>query len=150
MRKTATVTIEDEGRDKGKVFVLTEMPASQAERWANQVFFHLAATGIDVGDAPRHGIVGIAIVGLKAIFSIPFDIADPLLNEMFGCVAIKPSDRAEPRPLVEEDIQEVTTRWKLRGEVLALHAGFSSAVALWEWMRETAKTVSQQASPDQP
>ena len=33
-RKTANVTISAAGRDQGKVFVLREMPASQAERWA--------------------------------------------------------------------------------------------------------------------
>ena len=33
-RKTQTYTIDSGGRDKGKTFLITEMPATKAEDWA--------------------------------------------------------------------------------------------------------------------
>ena len=41
MRKETFVTIETEGRDQGKVYKITEMPAAQAEWWGTR--FMLAA-----------------------------------------------------------------------------------------------------------
>lgn len=35
-RKVEQVVIEAEGREQGKTFILTEMPAIVAERWATQ------------------------------------------------------------------------------------------------------------------
>ena len=50
------------------------------------------------------------------------------MAEMFKCVRIYPDPRSHPgvlRELVEDDIEEIATRVKLRMEVLNLHLGFS-------------------------
>ena len=130
MRKTKRVMITADGRDKGKMFLITEMSASQAERWAFRVFQALARTGIDV---PEHvsnsGIAGMAIVGLKALGNMPLHEASDLMEEMFACIKIvRDTDHPDMAfGLMEEDIEEVATRVELRTEVFELHTGFSLA-----------------------
>ena len=131
-RKTATVTIEAEGRDLGKVFLLREMPASQAEKWAARAFLAMARSGIDIpDDLAGAGLAGIAAVGLKAIGGLGFAEAEPLMDEMFACIQIIP-DPVRPavvRALVESDTEEISTRLRLRKEVFGLHVDFSGLAA---------------------
>lgn len=131
-RKTATVTIDAEGRDLGKVFLLREMPASQAEKWAARAFLAMARSGIDIpDDLAGAGLAGIAAVGLKAIGGLGFAEAEPLMDEMFACIQIIP-DPARPavvRALVESDTEEISTRLRLRKEVFGLHVDFSGLAA---------------------
>lgn len=132
MRKTARITISAEGRDRGKTFVLTEMPAAQAEKWAFRALLLAAQSGAEVGNA-LSGMAGIAVVGIEAIMGgVRFADLEPLLDEMFSCVQAAP-DPNHPevvRKLVEDDTEEITTRAQLRAEVFALHTGFSFADAL--------------------
>jgi len=44
-RKTATVTISAEGRDKGKTFFLTEMSAERSEEWGERALLALVRGG---------------------------------------------------------------------------------------------------------
>lgn len=131
-RKTANVTIDDDGRDRGKVFVLTELPASRAEAWAYRALLALIAGGVEVPDGfEKMGMAGMAEIGIRALSSLKWDVAEPLLAEMWECVRIMP-DASKPqliRNLIEEDIEEISTRIKLRAEVWALHADFLKAVA---------------------
>lgn len=128
-RKVAEVTITDEGRDRGKVFVLTEMPASQAERWAARALLAMTRGGADIpDDIASEGMLGFAKVALNMLGHMTIEDADALMREMFTCVQTKPSPHQQPlivRPLVEDDIQEVATRFKLRMELIVLHTGFS-------------------------
>lgn len=130
MRKEKYVTIDAEGRDKGKMFFIKEMPASQAERWAFRAFQALARTGADLPDTVAgSGMAGIAVVGLKALGTMPYLEAVELMEEMFSCIRIV-RDKNHPEtafPLMEEDIDEISTRLFLRGEVFELHTGFSFA-----------------------
>lgn len=132
MRKTETITIDTEGRDKGKVFLITEMAADPAERWAIRAFFALMNTGVDLpDDIADQGMAGIAAIGLKALGMLPFEAAEPLLAEMWTCVQIVP-DPAKPglvRKLIPEDIEEVGTRVQLRKAVFGLHTGFFTSAA---------------------
>jgi hypothetical protein len=126
-RKTLTYTVTDEGRDQGKVFILTEMAASQAERWALRALTALAASGMEIpDDIASAGLAGVARLGIQAIGGLPWDKAEPLLNEMFACITIQPDPaRANiNRPLIEDDIEEIATRLRLRVEWWKLHMGF--------------------------
>jgi hypothetical protein len=126
MRKVMDYTVEAEGRDKGKVFQLTEMSAAQAERWALRAFQALARAGVDLGEVMGGGMQGLASAGLRAFAFLPFHEADPLLSEMFACVKVKPNPNAV-RELVDDDIEEISTRLTLRAEVLKLHTDFLRA-----------------------
>ena len=131
-RKTLQYTVQDEGRDKGKVFVITEMSASQAESWASRAILALMAGGVELPEGfDRFGMAGIAELGIKALARLKWEDAQPLLDEMWACVQILPNP-AKPniiRALIEEDIEEVATRVKLRMEIWSLHVGFSRADA---------------------
>lgn len=131
-RKTAKYTVEADGRDKGKVFVLNELPASQGERWAIRAVLALINNGVDLPEGfDRMGMAAMAELGIRAISGLKWDIAEPLLDEMWQCVEIQP-DPTKPltRKLVEEDIEEISTRITLRMEVFKLHTDFLQAVAL--------------------
>jgi len=125
-RKVETIYIEDEGRDKGKCFVITEMSAYQAERWALRAISALIKAGFEIPDETA-GMAGIAAAGFEAFGKIDFDLAEPLLNEMFDCVKIKPSEKAPSRNLLEDEIEEVKTLLTLRMAVFKLHVNFSTA-----------------------
>lgn len=135
-RKTTTVTIDstDPGnRDVGKQFVITELPATVAEKWAARALNALLASGLEIpDDLARQGMRGLAasgLAGLQSFSGVPWNLAEPLLDEMMACVQIVP-DPTRPgviRPLVETDIEEVTTRFTLRGEWLGLHFSFFKA-----------------------
>lgn len=132
-RKTKNVTIAAEGRDAGKTFVLTEMPATRAEKWAVRALLSLSRSGLDISDdAMSRGAAALIGVGLHAILSVQFDDAEPLLDEMMECVSVMPDPKtpAIVRPLVEDDTEEVATLLLLRSEVIELHVGFSVIAAL--------------------
>jgi hypothetical protein len=132
MRKTLTYTVTAEGRDKGKVFLITEMPASQAEEWATRALFTAMNYGVEIPDELLSaGLAGLAALGMKSLAKVPYDMVKPLFDEMMGCVQIVP-DRANPqyaRPLLEDDVEEVSTRLMLRKATLTLHLDFFLAAA---------------------
>lgn len=138
-RKTKTVTITDEGRDKGKKFFIKEMSTNQAEDWAARAISALLSSGVDIPDNIQNaGMATIATVGLTALGKIHFDLLKPLMDEMFTCIQFDMSciggtgtrDIQEGDGINIEDggdIEEIKTRLTLRKEVLELHLGFSIA-----------------------
>lgn len=139
MRKTQTVTITAPGRDEGKTFLLTEMPASQAEQWAIRAVFAMGKSNVDIPmDAVYAGWAVVATVGLKALLGAPYDEARPLLDEMMAC--IQSVQESGTRPLIESDIAEISTRMFLRDEVFRLHANFS--------IRETLSSIRSVLASD--
>ena len=131
-RKQLDIVISAEGRDKGKMFQITEMPASKAEKWAIRTMLALGKSGVDIpDDLGAQGMAGIASLGIRALTSLNYDDAEPLLAEMFDCVKCVP-DPTRPevtRALIEDDIEEVATRLLLRKDILSLHIDFFTAVA---------------------
>lgn len=127
MRKTATYVVQDEGRDKGKTFVITEMSAAKTERWAMRAFTVLMRHNVDVGEVRANGgIEEIARAGFGALTTLKFDEVEDLLDEMFDCVVIVPDPKKPEitRPIIEDDIEEVLTRLKIREAVFKLHTDF--------------------------
>ncbi|WP_313622835.1 hypothetical protein [Achromobacter sp.] len=121
------MTIAAEGRDKGKVFVLTELSAYDAEDWAGRALFALMNAGVEIpANIAEAGLAGVAAMGIKAIAKLPFDSAKPLLDKMMDCVQIQPSPEVT-RDLIAGDIEEVATLLTLRQKVLGLHMDFFTA-----------------------
>lgn len=157
MRKTATITITAEGRDKGRVYFLTEMSSHNTEDWALRVFLALGKAGItlpagidweEVKNEPSAFMALIASTGFNIFGGIsPYDVA-PILAEMMQCVQIIP-DPSRPqvvRSLVDDDIDEVATRIQLRKEVVALHTDFFSGESvsrLLSTIREFVASITQ-------
>jgi hypothetical protein len=134
-RKEATVVIETDNRDKGKIFRIREMSAQRAEAWASRLLLTLANHGAEVpSNFFDTSMAGLAVMGVYGLTHVPWSEAKPLLDEMMACVRIQPS-AAHPqvvRDLIDrgddgDDIEEVATRLHLKDEVLKLHLGFSVA-----------------------
>lgn len=132
VRKTSFVTIPDNppgNRDAGKLFKIVEMPASQAELWAMRALQAIARSDVDIPDTIRgSGMAGIAYMGLRGFSKLPFEELRDLMDEMFGCVQIcRTKDQNIAAPIIEADIEEVSTRMYLREKIFELHTGFSFA-----------------------
>jgi hypothetical protein len=125
-RKSKTITINTEGRDKGKSFFIEEWSAKRIERWSYRVLAALGATGADMsGFVGGSGMQGLARAGFDNLLRIDPEVGWDLLDELMTAVAIPLPNGT--RPLVEEDIAEFATRAFLKMEVLTLHMGFSKA-----------------------
>lgn len=154
-RKEATVTIPASAgnRDAGKTFHLTEMPAAKAEKWATRALLALSRSGVDLDpDILKSGIAGIAVAGIRAITSIAFFDAEPLLDEMLTCVEVIP-DPTKPmirRPLVDNDVDEVSTLLLLRSEVINLHVGFSITAELSKLGAAAKADFNSKSTPTSP
>lgn len=126
-RRQLTVTIADDNRDKGKVFRITELPVIKAEEWALKALLVLGRSGVDLTpEALAGGFLTIGAMGLRALYGMNFVDAKPILDEMLDCIEIlpDPNNRTVARKLVDGDIEEVATLFRLRREVLELHLGF--------------------------
>ena len=129
-RKELTVTIPFDGRDKGKVFHITEWDSETAETWGIRSIAAVAKSGRAIPDAIKGtGMMGIATMGLQAMMDIDTEIVIRLLNELLECVKYQPDPKQEAvrRPLIRDDIEEVRTRLFLKAEVFQLHTGFTFA-----------------------
>lgn len=125
--KTKEITIE-KGRDAGTKFLITEMPVAKADNWAMRALGVLARSGIETPDA-NTGLVGVAQMGMSAFSQVKTEEVIPLLDELLDCVQIIP-EGGQPRPLDLNinDVQDFTTLWALRKEVLHLHIDFLQGV----------------------
>jgi hypothetical protein len=129
-RKELKYTVADAGRDQGKVFLITEMPARRAHQWATRVLFGVMNSGLDIPEnILEAGFAGIAAIGVKALGKLPASVAEPLLDELLTCVQVMPDpDRPNVlRGLIDDDTEEIVTIFKLQKEVLALHVDFFTA-----------------------
>lgn len=119
-RHVKTYTVEKSNRDKGKSFVITEMPPRAGHAWATKALFAMLNSGVEIPDElAQQGWAGLAVVGLGGLSRIPYAVAGPMLDELFDCVQIK-LDRST-RALVDEDVEEIPTLFELQKEVLTLH-----------------------------
>jgi len=156
-RRQKLVPITDAGRDKGKLFVVHEMDASQGEWWAIRAILALTRAGVEIPENLQgQGWAGLAILGFRGLLGIKDEDVKPLLDEMWdSCVAYIPDPKdqkiyrgAGPMSvgaLVESDVEEVMTRVQLRSEAFTLHTGFSLAD-----LKSKDSTSSTTTSADSP
>ena len=130
--KSIDVEITAAGRDKGKIFRITEMDAFAAEKWAMKALIVLSPI-IEIDPLLGWGGFvevftnpGLPSTILKNLSKIAFSDAEPLLNEMMSCVEILPMPGRNDikRRLMPGDVREVATIFKLRMEVIKLQLGF--------------------------
>lgn len=132
-RRVQTFTA-DTGRDAGKQFLLTELPADQAEWWAIRVLRGAAAAGVELpADWDKAALGQVAALGFVALAALPESLLKPILDEMFTCVQYKAANPKIPaQDLIDgsgSQIEEVQTRIQLRKAVFCLHWDFSQAGA---------------------
>ena len=148
-RRTKQVPIiADEGsgnRDRGKVFHLQEMSARDAEDWGTRALLALTSAGAEVpDDFQGASMSALATMGVQALSNLKYQDVKPLWDQMFECVRIIPDPRQPQiiRDLVDDDIEEVSTRLFLRKEIVELHVNFSRLASL-------SASLSGQAEADQ-
>lgn len=122
MRKEIEVKI-DEGRDAGKVFKITEMPAFQMDRWATRAL-------IALGKSQKGGIAALGSMSIQDVLSafaeLDYEKTEPLLQELLECCSFVKDGTYIPlkRDMVDSIVEEWATLFKLRMEALKLNVGF--------------------------
>jgi len=142
-RKTKTLVIES-GRDQGKSFLITEMPVTRADKWANKALCNLLKAGIDpkavnvnllintidpnqeVKIDRMGGMLELATLLGRAVGGIPYEILQDLKDELIDeCVQIIPSG-GSPRQFlsIDDELESLLTLESLRKEAFLLHIDF--------------------------
>lgn len=133
------VTITEEGPDKGKTFVIRQMPLIQGDRWANRVALALCKSGVDISGLTQKGkggktefvglldIASVINIALKALGGVEDDVAQALLDELMKHVSLKLPSGDTRGVMVETDIASISTLWKLRIEAIKVNLDFLKA-----------------------
>lgn len=128
-RKTEIVIVSEGGRDKGKNFVLTEMPAVQGERWATQALSLISKAGQKLpAGAEGAGMAGLAVVPMNAL-PVLQALQDPSLDAWWECVKYQHQPNHPLQTIFQGEacqIEEIGTVNLLRMKVLEMHIGFFS------------------------
>lgn len=139
-RKTKTVTIES-GRDQGKSFLITEMPVTKADKWANTALLAMMRGGVDVGNVnfgsirgaitgesidPTGGMLELAKVSIAGLGNVTEEVGQELLDQLINdCIQVIPSGGSARAMLsIDDEIEDLKTLWTLRKEAFLLHIDF--------------------------
>lgn len=151
-RKTKTVVIES-GRDQGKSFLVTEMPVTKADKWANTALLAMMRGGVDVGGVnfplivdtlqssfdevagkkvlrpkidPAGGMLELARISIAGLGNVTETVGQALLDQLIDdCVQVVPTGgAARPMLSVDDEIEDLKTLWTLRKEAFILHIDF--------------------------
>ena len=135
-RKTTRLTIESEGRDKGKTFIITELPALDIERWTVRLVLALGKNGVNLpGVQADSGFAGIAGVLWALVAQVSPDEAESLMATMLA--GLKIDEGRITRDLVADDIEEPETLLQLRMAWVDLHSVFFAKGGRLIWGRLT-------------
>lgn len=133
-RKTCRVTIDADGRDKGKTFVLTELPALDIERWTVRLILALGKNGVSLpGVNVDSGFAGIAGVLWALMAQVSPEEAETLMATMLE--GLKIDEGKITRNLVPDDIEEAETLLQIRLAWVDVHAGFFAKGGRLIWGR---------------
>lgn len=136
-RKTCRLTITDDGRDKGKVFIITELSALDIERWTVRLVLALGKNGVSLPQIQvDSGFAGIAGLLWVLIAQISPEEAENLLATMLE--GLKIDEGKITRDLVPDDIEEADTLLQIRMAWVDLHAGFFAKGGRLIWGRLTS------------
>lgn len=139
-RKTKTVTIES-GRDQGKSFLITEMPVTKADKWANTALLAMMRGGVDVGNVdfgsvrdsitgqsidPTGGMLELARISIAGLGNVTEQVGQDLLDQLINdCIKVVSSSGVARELLsIDEEIEDLKTLWVLRKEAFLLHIDF--------------------------
>lgn len=108
------------GRDAGKKFHITEMSARAGHDWATRALLAMANSGVKIDEETmKRGLAGIASLALEMLGGVQYEKAQPLQSELLKCVTIDYGKG--PRPLIDDDFEEIATIFQLQKEVFMLH-----------------------------
>ncbi|EKS1202916.1 hypothetical protein QA436_000073 [Escherichia coli] len=128
-RKEIPFIVEEEGRDKGKEFLITEMSAWDADTLAQDIFRAMGDSGFSEipADVIAMGCAGLATVGLSVISASSPDVARQLRDRLMSTVDIivtHEGKRQQRKVKGELDFEEVSTIRKLLDKVFQVNFDF--------------------------
>ena len=140
MLKKKEITIVAKNRDEGRKYLLTEMPALQAERWARHAIMAMNREDLDIAaEVAALGMWGFVLGGMQALAGGDVAAVDKLMDEMLPQIQIV--EEAVTRPLGGQgDVWELSTWKTLRQELIELHMGFTFAELALSLKAESAST----------
>ena len=130
--KTKTVTIE-KGRDAGKTFLITEMPAIQADEWAHRLLEQAANSGVDlknvdvlnVNTSSMSGMIEIGAAVFTILGRIPADISRQMKFDLLDrCVKIIPKSGGARSCVWDQEILDFQNYTTLAAQVIGIHVNF--------------------------
>ncbi|MEQ9910991.1 hypothetical protein [Pectobacterium polaris] len=127
-RKEITFIVEEEGRDKGKEFLITEMSAWDADTLAQDIFRAMGEsnyTGIPA-DVIAMGCAGLATVGLSVISASSPEVSRTMRDRLMATVQIVITHNGDKqvREVKSIDFEEVNTIRTLMDKVFKANFDF--------------------------
>ncbi|EKN3386119.1 hypothetical protein ACPSVR_004278 [Yersinia enterocolitica] len=132
-RKQITYTVEDEGRDKGKEFIITEMSAWDAEELSEEIYRAMGHGEFNSlpADVVAMGVAGLATVGISVLAAAPASVSRPISDRILSTVEIVITNEGKDinRAIKPLDFEEISTIRTLKDKVFELNFGFLSLAA---------------------
>ncbi|HDU2632356.1 TPA: hypothetical protein ACHR7L_004671 [Yersinia enterocolitica] len=132
-RKQITYTVEDEGRDKGKEFIITEMSAWDAEELSEEIYRAMGHGEFNSlpADVVAMGVAGLATVGVSVLAAAPASVSRPISDRILSTVEIVITNEGKDinRAIKPIDFEEISTIRTLKDKVFELNFGFLSLAA---------------------
>ncbi|MGX5099867.1 hypothetical protein [Enterobacter cloacae] len=128
-RKEIPFIVEEEGRDKGKEFLITEMSAWDADTLAQDIFRAMGDSRLTEiqADVIAMGCAGLATIGLSVISASSPDVARHLRDRLMSTVDIiitNEGGRQQRKVKGELDFEEVSTIRTLLDKVFQVNFDF--------------------------
>ncbi|MBP8542014.1 MULTISPECIES: hypothetical protein [unclassified Citrobacter] len=128
-RKEIPFIVEEEGRDKGKEFLITEMSAWDADSLAQDIFRAMGDSNYSSipADVIAMGCAGLATVGLSVISASSPEVARQLRDRLMSTVDIiitNEGQRQQRKVNGSLDFEEVSTIRSLLDKVFEINFNF--------------------------
>lgn len=128
-RKEIPFIVEEEGRDKGKEFLITEMSAWDADSLAQDIFRAMGDSNYSSipADVIAMGCAGLATVGLSVISASSPEVARQLRDRLMSTVDIiitSEGQRQQREVNGSLDFEEVATIRSLLDKVFEINFDF--------------------------
>ncbi|MID78769.1 hypothetical protein Z985_17705 [Salmonella enterica subsp. enterica] len=127
-RKEIIYIVDDENRDKGKEFIITEMSAWDADELAQDIFRAMGDSDFSAipADVIAMGCAGLATVGLSVLSAASPDVSRNLRDRLLQTVqiVITHEGRRQVRQVKPIDFEEVSTIRTLMDQVFRVNFDF--------------------------
>ncbi|ECI2457644.1 hypothetical protein AH259_11360 [Salmonella enterica subsp. enterica] len=127
-RKEIIYIVDDENRDKGKEFIITEMSAWDADELAQDIFRAMGDSDFSAipADVIAMGCAGLATVGLSVLSAASPDVSRNLRDRLLQTVqiVITHEGNRQVRQVKPIDFEEVSTIRTLMDQVFRVNFDF--------------------------
>ena len=127
-RKEIPFIVEDDNRDNGKEFIITEMSAWDADELAQDLFRSMGESGFSgiPADVIAMGCAGLATLGLNVISAASPEVARKLRDRLMSTVQIVITHEGsrQVRTAKPVDFEEVSTIRQVMDKVFKVNFDF--------------------------